>query len=335
MNKANLYFLFAFVAILLSAACRKVNVDGIYTPSAETYLSSQFLQRQLPEPEKITIDIDSAKGDTIIELLDGNELYFNPKHIKTKSGAAATGIVEVRYINLINKSDYIFAEKPSVAENELLISRGTYHLSIWKEDERLHIDSLTLKVPTVFGEDLDTEMEFFLPGTTLNGEFTWQQNTVPEAGDLSFEVQGDTIPRDTSSSDTITRFYERNKYVMVLRNDSLDWINCDKFYGLNVPKTDLRFTFSKEDVILLDDAELYVVFGNFRSVIQGYREDDNHFLVSNVPIDEPIGVAVVAFQGIDVFSATFLDVTKQGYNRQVTLNETTENELVSAIRSLY
>ena len=122
---------------------------------------------------------------------------------------------------------------------------------------------------------------------------------------------------------------------MVLRNDSLDWINCDKFYGLNVPKTDLRFTFSKEDVILLDDAELYVVFGNFRSVIQGYREDDNHFLVSNVPIDEPIGVAVVAFQGIDVFSATFLDVTKQGYNRQVTLNEPTENELVSAIRSLY
>ncbi len=320
----------AVLALGLLASCKKVNVEGQYVPSSRNYTVESFLSSNLGQPEKVKFRIiDTLFNDTVITFGDGNELWFNPQDFTDAAGNKVVDSVIIRYTTLIRKSDYILADKPAVAENEALVSRGTYRIDFIKNNQQVKLTGATFKVPAVLGEELDPEMELFLPGTNSIGQFSWQQENLATTGILTLEFEGDSIPGDTNGNS-----FEMDKYAMAFLTDSIGWINIDKFYNSPEPKGLIRFTFPKNDAILLDEAAVYVVFKNFRGVMQAFREDDNHFVLDRVPFNEPIAVVAIAFEGIDVFGHVFEAETKAGFNANVTLTETTEQDLISQIHSV-
>ncbi|TXC78809.1 hypothetical protein [Luteibaculum oceani] len=321
--------IFTVFVLLSISSCKKLNVDGEYQPTSSTYKSEQFLSQRKQPLDTIKFEIkESQERDTIIVFPDGNQIRFNLKEsIKDLWGNRITGNIEFHYKAALTHDEIIFEDKQTVANYEPLVSAGAYYFKVKKDGQTLKLENYEISLKVESPQDLDTEMEVFLPSETPNGQFTWQNETVPPES-MRFLFANDTV---TNPDSTIS---SRNYWAYSpTLNDTLGWMNCDKFYNLNAPRTVYTLRFQQEDIQLLDDMAVYVVFKNFRGVMRAYRNGDQ-FELRSIPIGEPIYVAVVAFQGIDLYFASYSTTTRANHIDNVEMQEADEESVIQALKNL-
>lgn len=323
----NLFFLVIIISGLVS--CKKLNVDGVYQPTSSTYRSEDFLAQRKQPIDTIKFNIkESQKRDTIIVFPDGNQIRFNLKEsIKDLSGNRVTGDIEFHYKAALSHEEIIFEDKQTVANYEPLVSAGAYYFKVKKDGQTLKLENYEVAIKVDSEEELDTDMEVFFPSETPNGQFTWENETVPPES-MNFLFPGDTVMNPDST------FSSRNYWAYSpAMNDTLGWMNCDRFYNLSAPRTVYTLRFAQDDIQLLDDMAVYVVFKNFRGVMRAYRNGDQ-FELRSIPIGEPIYVAVVAFQGIDLYFASYSTTTRPNHIDNVEMEEVDEELVIQALINL-
>ncbi|MEL6867221.1 MAG: hypothetical protein AAFP19_22540, partial [Bacteroidota bacterium] len=223
-------------------------------------------------PDFYQIDV-SEEVELVTE--GGSQLLIPKGALKRADGSEVSGEVELELVELFSKSDMLLSNIPTVSEGQLLESGGAFQLLFRKDGDLLQLnEELKLTFPIHSEVANPEDMEVFYG--RFDGAEPDERLWLP-AQDGSRVVLQDTTVQST--------------YQMYFNN--LDWINCDRFYDLNAPKTAISATPTSFGTILLD-AQGFVVFKNLNSVMRmDYRDD--FFSAFNVPEGEEVHIVLIAF----------------------------------------
>lgn len=207
----------------------------------------------------IRITLTTPKGSEFI-LKGGMFEYTNGEFCPCEE-------IIVKIIELDQKRDYVVHQKPTISNDQVLISAGAYHFSAYYKGQLLQMipdEQLCLILPS---EILDDEMELFY-GEDLSSSFNWTPaNAIPDS--RAFVKAGEW---QTDSSFIVG--YE-------CFSDRLGWINVDKLAsdGTKNPvciKLDKSYTDQNTVVfaVLLKEKSILNLY---------YDSSKSGFCASNIP----------------------------------------------------
>ncbi len=199
----------------------------------------------------------------------------------------------IKIIELDKKRDYLVHQRPTVSNNQLLISAGAYHFAAYHNQRPLQMiegEQLCLVLPS---DQLDEEMELFY-GEESGGFFDWQPaNSVPES--RAFVKAGEW---QTDSSLIIG--YE-------CFSDRLGWINIDKFASkgdLNPVRIELDPQYDNKNTVVFA-----VLLAEKALVNLYYDQNEGEFAIDNIPPGWEVMFIAVSKKSTDLFELATEEVT--------------------------
>ncbi|MBL4705308.1 MAG: hypothetical protein JKY54_12355, partial [Flavobacteriales bacterium] len=212
--------------ILVVSSCKKE--EPVITPntpgsSGTSNLSSLFDDNVANATQSFTINTSIWNQVTGAQ---GTRVYIPAGSFQDASGNAVTGTVEIRMVEILDLTDVILMNKPTVSGGQLLTTGGELKVNAYQGGNVLGLTpgaNITFMVPTAAP---DNNMNLFLgtPGTQLDVEW------VP--ADSLGVLDSVAVIGDTTGAGGWTDYYYFD-----ITGDSLGWINCDYFYADPSPKT--------------------------------------------------------------------------------------------------
>lgn len=159
--------------------------------------------------------------------------------LRDKNGAIVTGTVKVEQILLRKKGDFIRQNRPTQTASAMLVTGGSFYLSITQGGEELTAN-YGFRLP-----QSSENFDLFEGADAGNNQNVW--TTLQDSGRIQRNM--DSI----SQSDTFFR------YCCI---DRFKWINCDYFYNCSCPLTAVK-------------VKLPIEFGNTNTKVQLVFKDIN------------------------------------------------------------
>ena len=189
--------------------------------------------------------------------------------------------IVIEIIELDQKRDYVVHQKPTISNNNLLISAGAYHFAAFHEGKPLKMiqdEQLYLILPS---SKLDPGMELFY-GEEIGTVFNW--------------TPADAIP-DSRAFVTPGEWQTDSSFIIGYEcfSDRLGWINIDKLAseGTNNP-----ICVKLDEFYTDQNTVMFAVLVKEKSILNLYFNDEKQgFCLSNIP------------KGLDVL---FIGVHKKG-----------------------
>ena len=180
------------------------------------------LLSELEMPLNTRMETVGATGNLQISFPDKLTVNINLP-LRKKDGSVVTGIVEVKEILLRDKGDFIRQNRPTLTASAMLVTGGSYFLSITQGGEELTANySFSLPQP-------DGNYDLFEGKDAGNNENVWDQ--VKDSGRIQ------RWRDSTSGTDTFYNFCCTDKF---------NWINCDFFYSCGCPLTAVKVKLPEE-----------------------------------------------------------------------------------------
>ncbi|MES2574603.1 MAG: hypothetical protein V4572_06655 [Bacteroidota bacterium] len=208
-----------FLASIAFISCE--NNDDTKTPATAT----EFAAVRKKALDAIKQNFTATAGDGAITLTSekGVVITINGNCL-TKNGNAATGAIDIEFIELFDKGNMLVTNKPTMGimpngDRSLLISGGEFFIKATQGGVALATTcSINLKVPAGLTDGVDNAM------TLWNG-------IIDERGDLAWEEAKDAA--GTNGKGGVQG--EGNFYFVTFGN--FGWTNVDKFYSDPRPRT--------------------------------------------------------------------------------------------------
>ena len=189
-----------------------IATDDNYIPTAAEFQASQ---QSYLDSKTQTFTFNTADNSKTFTTANGAKFTVNASCL-TIDGVAVTGTLDVKIVDLYDKSDMIMANKPTIGMNgsdkELLVSGGEYNITITQNGKTaVATCPISVEIPTGLTGGDDTNMKPWsgsISGT--NGNIIW--NAVSQESST-------TIPFISVKS---------NNYML---QTGLGWFNVDRFYS--------------------------------------------------------------------------------------------------------
>lgn len=327
MKYIKLLFIFS-LTVLIASGC---SGDGPTNSDKET--------QTIPTAESFNNLRESARSSRIqtaqFKAEDGLSFISDkgvtvdiPANCLSENGSAASGEVELEYMEIFEKTDMLVTNRPTMGitasgDKKMLISGGVFSVNVSQDDKNLELSCTgsKLKVPASITGGVKEEMKKWEGIIDSSGDLSWKKK---DNGGTNSVVRRDSIgvPNDN--------------YTMLM--DDFGWLNCDYFYKDPRTKTAIKITPPQD--YDSDNSAAYISFdGVPNSLLHLNAFKDGSFVDNSQQI--PIGVEMhVIFiteeNGQWRYAIKSVTVAKNDqYN--FTLSETTigsEQELTSAIDAL-
>jgi hypothetical protein len=316
MPKYALYVLLLLAG--LASSCQK-EADQIdcATPAAGPTNALQAVTAKYGVPTQLfRFDNDQTQ---FISSRDGASIYFDKQSFQYLDGRTlpAHAQIQLELREVLQKSDMILSATPTVSDGRPIESRGEYYLKATHNGARLGLrpgSRLNLITPIARTPAL-TGMQLFF-GSDKTGNFNW----IPAGANNPSEIQ--TVARIDSS------FYH-----VILANDTLGWLNCDRFMSATNTTT-VQVVAAAPDVTA-GNTLVYFVFRNLNAVMPVRLESGtNRFSAANMPEGEPITAVVIRWVNDKYYFGRQDATITPNLGLAPPLRELTEADLVSEIKRL-
>jgi len=290
-----------FAAIIQFAACHKGSSVG---PGGNGDGLQSFIDQNRANATQQFV-VDAANGGTI-HAAGGVRVIFPSNAFRTPAGAAVTGSVDVRLLEILDPGDMILYDVQTVGRNgsqpQLLRSGGALHVSAFKNNQPLVLgpQGIEVMMPTT---SFDQQMGLFTANASTDQGMIWNQE--------NWQLDSVTVEG--------AMFYG-------FQADSLQWLNCD--YFASYPQT----TFA--DAVLpsnipTDSVMVWIAFPTENAVMRMIPAGAGIFRSFQVvPVGMPAMVVALQRNGT-VYSSAFTSITvssgqQVGLSFQVTDQQTFE-----------
>ncbi|WP_107038639.1 OmpA family protein [Brumimicrobium mesophilum] len=297
----------------------------------------------------------SSQKDTLITCLEGTVLDIG-KDVFALKNKSSDLIIKVK--EYYNKSDFISANLTTLTNNnELLESRGMINIEAYQDGEEIQLKED--KSLGIFFKDreVDDGTGIFI-GSEDNNEVIWNQSwsgftdissygwsvTYYEGGDtikksqwwyekidtVTYKIRH-TIQKGVEKYDTLNAESEMLMKDLMLSSSSLGWINCDRFYKSDGPKTDFVVEINEDF-----SPDISIVFSEINSVLPYSYREDNKFIFNNVPQGMKISIVGLykSTQDDQIYFASEKSLTKSKSHDNLVFKLVEEADLKEKFKSL-
>ncbi len=186
-------------------------------------------------------------------------------------GQAVTGKIDVQTILLKNKGDMIRMDRPTISNDKVLVSGGSFYIAFTKVGNPIRIVSGTIGIHYTENNP-SSAMKLFNGDSTNTQQFNWMPNV----------ADSNNVVADSGGYKILTK--------------KLNWLNCGYFYDTAAPKTmvaaSLPTYFTNATTIA------FLAFNDVRSVVCMYGTTaTKQFITGNVPVGKPARVIIISKQG--------------------------------------
>ncbi len=186
-------------------------------------------------------------------------------------GQGVTGTIDVQTILLKKKGDMIRMDKPTISNDKVLVSGGSFYIALAKGGNPISIVSGAIGIHYTENNP-SFAMKLFNGDTTNSQQFNWMPNVADSSN----------VVADSAGYKILTQ--------------KLNWLNCDYFYDTTAPKTmvaaSLPAYFTNATTIA------FLAFNDVRAVVGMYGTAvTKQFITGNVPVGKPATVIIISKQG--------------------------------------
>ena len=255
----------SILAIPLFSGCKK-EVDK-FIPLVEP-VSFDFSEEFTNSSDTLTYSIAGDERMTL-KTPKGSEFIVKGDMFEYASSGDFCSCEEVviQVIELDKKRDYVVHQKPTVSDNQLLISAGAYHFAAFHNGKPLRMvadEQLCLIMPS---NTLDNKMELFY-GAENGGQFNW--SPANEVVDSRAFVKAGEWQTDSSFIVGYECF-----------SDRLGWINIDKLAS-DGPKNPVCIKLN--DFYTSQNTVMFAVLTEEKAILNLYYDAAQQgFCLSNIP----------------------------------------------------
>jgi hypothetical protein len=212
----------AILVGLIAAGCKKDVIDEPLPNPGNVSNSSlaAFFSNNAPAMQTFTVN---AAQYTTVTGQRGTKITVYPNAFLTQANQQVSGNVTLKLQEVYSKKDIILSGASTVADGKPLISGGEINLTAWQGNNELKLNPagmVLVKMPAVSSTSMAMN-EFYASRIDSANDFT-----APDTSQFINMVQ------DSFMSVTFFDF----------RIDSLNWINCDRFYYMGGQQTSIRAT---------------------------------------------------------------------------------------------
>lgn len=275
-----------FVASMILVSCNKGPMFGP-GEGDELALSELFANNRANATQ--SFQVNAGTGATIIGS-GGARITFGPNAFRTPNGSPVSGVVNVSLLEVMDVKDMVWLNVQTVGNDDgtlrLLSSGGAVKVSATQGGQELALgpQGMVVVVPT---DAIDPQMAVF------------SSNSITDEG-IIWTVE-DSLPMDSTFFEGPSGWnlgYE-------LPVDSMQWINCDYFYGAAVT-TMLSATVPSD--VPGDSTQLWIAFPVRNAVAGMWPTTATSFAFGQIAIGEQAVVIGLTRNGASYRSA-FSNVT--------------------------
>jgi|688.fasta_scaffold330968_2 hypothetical protein len=308
-----------FLSIFAIVGCDKEDMQLPASSKKQSTLTELF---KSIAPPRQNFSVTAGQLKTIVGE-KGTNITFYPNSFKKKDGTILTsGSVTVVLQEMLTGPEMLLAGKTTTSDGNILISGGQFYINATFNNDQLLInqDAKPLaKIPTTQNS---IEMNLFRGNVKANN--TIQGDTI-----INWEIGKDTVKQDL---DTINLDYNYS-----FGFESFGYFNCDRFYDLTAPKTEIKVKTPKGfDHI---NTQIYVYFKSINSVIklEGFDKTNQTFFINHATAPIGLNVTIVIVSKKD--NKHYLEVKPNitittNYTTSANPTESTEAAIKAAIKAL-
>lgn len=282
----NLRFICSLLAGgLLLASCGQDNVDCPPQPNdtdgvlLNASVLNSFVRKYEAPLQHYTLNPAPGATTTFFTAKGARVTVPYGAFVQADGVTPVTGAFQLTVREILRKPDMVLSAMPTVSNGQVLISGGQYYLRASQNGARLRLKPtarLYLRTPSP-GTPADPAMQLFFGSPMANGSVNW----TPQPPQNPSTIRVDSIGQGA--------FYN-----LVLNNDSLGWINCDRFWNVN-PQTTVTASIGVP-AAEVDPANTLVfwVFNSINSVARGIVVTGQNTLTTpNIPVGYSVTAVVI------------------------------------------
>lgn len=307
-----------FLLLSLLACTREADEINCATPardSADWQALQLFFQTHGVPTQHFSVP---ATRDTTILTAAGSRVQVPGQAFRRPDGTVATiGRITLEFREIYKPADMVLSAKPTVSNKKLLLSGGEFYLKATQSQQRLRLTPtarITMRTPLPNWGGYGTTLFY---GTGSDSTFTW---VAPAPNDPS------TVTRDSIAQ-------QPPFYTIILNNDSLGWVNCDRF--ANFGTTTTAQVVVEGPSVAPDNTVVYIVFPQLNAVIPCRQfQRPNQFFAGSLLTAFTVNVVVIRHIEGQFYYGRQDGTLQAGQRFAPPLKAVSEAELVAEIKKL-
>ena len=310
-------WLFTLAGIL--GACKK---DRLVDPVTDPTLDApgnvaasdirDFFEKHEVKCQSFTLDAASYQNITGEK---GTKLMFWPNSFVTENDMPVTGSVELCLKEIYDKADMILSNKPTMANDGILVSSGEIFISATQNGQKLKLAGGKYISADFVTDNGSEPMQLFSGIENVDGDVVW-------------------ILNDTTDAETC---YDSLQIALSYCIDlpEMNWSNCDYYYSDPRPLTDVEFEVpvnhndTNTAIFIVPDNENIVIgltefYGNIFSAASSYE----------LPIGLTVTVVGIAEVNGQLYSSFTPTTITSNHFEVVSFTATTESQFLADLQTL-
>ncbi len=329
------------------------NAPVLTNPKQEFAKLHKFLEK-FNEPSQLFKT--SSNKQIRITGKNGTIVQIDPADLETETGQTVGGNIETELKEISDQQQLLRANAQTISNGQLLVSGGAMFINVTSDGQKLKLKKgKTYSV--AFPKSTEDKMKLYYGQRDSSNSMNWQsadqtfkskkENKEPlRFAELVLEksLSKDTLRSEikkTSPKDNKILEKEaeiNNKVYQPVELTQFGWINCDRLFDSNAPRTDLEFTIDNR----IDDVNfvnVWLIFTKIKSVIQSsyytYANKIEKENFKNIPIGSDVRIFAVSYQHHKIFALLSNAVkVKEHHNEKLILREWSESEFETLLHSI-
>ena len=253
--------LLCVITFVIVFSCKKTNKNST---NGVTQSLNQLFSGLRTTPQSLNVTVGR---DTIVYGIKGTILHFYSNSFKDANGNIITnGNVNMQLMEMYTPGDMVRNRATTMANGQILQSGGQVNIIATMNGQQVYANKYSIGFAQ-YNPSSQPMALFYGSNTNTDSVVTWSASDTTIQGNLSQYTILDTIWEYKTDSSSLS--YVSPEYIF----DScinFKWINCDKFWSNNSPKTSVK-------VILPDNSYnanntgLYLVLPAINSVLSNVQ----------------------------------------------------------------
>jgi len=306
---------------------------------------SQFFQATSDKPIKVT-----GKQGTII--------HINAADLEMENGDPVGKDIRIELTELSTQGQLMRSNAQTVSDGQLLVSGGAYFINVTSNGQQVRLKegkTYSAEFPNLSAEEMtlyygerdssesmnwkQTDKVFIMPEPTMDSDKEYSAVIVTGKGRFT---DTSIVPMKNTSKEEYAKIKKeatiKSKVYGPAAIDKFGWINCDRLFKPDAPRTNLQFAITNK-AEEANFVNVYLIFQEIKSVTSesyfklGDTIEGNSF--DNVPVGMTVRFLAVCYQNEKIL-ATLSDImpVKENHNEMLTLQEMSEEDFDKLMRKV-
>ena len=288
----------------------------------------------------------------------GTIIHINPDDLETESGQPIGKDVQIELKELSNQQQLLRANAQTSSDKQLLVSGGAYFINVTSEGQDVKLKegkTYSVEFPKLSNDEMSlyygqrdsidimnwkkTDQIFESPKPIMESPKEYKAIIVTEKGrfsDTSIVAMKNYSEKEYQKIEQQTKI--SNKVYSPVTLNKFGWINCDKLFILNAPRTAVQCTFINK----AEEANyiiVYLIFNDINSVMSStYYSFENKMEdidINNIPVGQSVRFLAACYQNDKIF-ATLTDKVKirENHNQKLSLQAMSESDFDKLMKGI-